>query len=145
MNDHTTSRRLPTNVKLLGWASLLNDVASEMIFPLLPRFLISVLGGSRLQLGAIEGAADSASSLVKLWSGGRSDRGGQTYEYNLFANGDAPAGTNAITTAPVFRNPATYDFRSRPDQPAVAGPYAAAGDIPPGIEWWLRKRAAESL
>ncbi|MDO8542148.1 MAG: right-handed parallel beta-helix repeat-containing protein [Opitutaceae bacterium] len=63
----------------------------------------------------------------------------------FFANGNAPAGTNAITTAPVFRNPATYDFRSRPDQPAVAGPYVASGDIPPGIEWWLRKRAAESL
>jgi MFS family permease len=34
------------------------------------------LGGNKFQLGVIEGAADSASSLVKLWSGGRSDRGG---------------------------------------------------------------------
>ncbi len=41
-------RRLPRNVKLLGWASLLNDVASEMIFPLLPQFLIGVLGGNRI-------------------------------------------------------------------------------------------------
>ncbi len=67
-------RRLPRNVKLLGWASLLNDVASEMIFPLLPQFLLGMLGGNKLQLGIIEGAADSIGSLVKLWSGGRSDR-----------------------------------------------------------------------
>ena len=76
INDRPAPRRLPQNVKLLGWASLLNDVASEMIFPLLPQFLISVLGGNRFYLGIIEGAADSASSLVKLWSGRQSDRGG---------------------------------------------------------------------
>lgn len=76
INDRPAPRRLPQNVKLLGWASLLNDVASEMIFPLLPQFLISVLGGNRFYLGIIEGAADSVSSLVKLWSGRQSDRGG---------------------------------------------------------------------
>jgi len=65
---------LPRNVKLLGWASCLNDVASEMIFPLLPQFLITVLGGNRFHLGIIEGVADSAASLLKLWSGARSDR-----------------------------------------------------------------------
>lgn len=66
--------RLPRNVKLVGWASCLNDIASEMIFPLLPQFLITVLGGNRFQLGVIEGVADSASSLLKLWSGAWSDR-----------------------------------------------------------------------
>jgi len=67
-------QRLPHNVKLLGWASCLNDIASEMIFPLLPQFLITVLGGNRFYLGIIEGVADSASSLLKLWSGALSDR-----------------------------------------------------------------------
>jgi MFS family permease len=79
--DHPPPQRLPRNVKLLGWASLLNDVASEMIFPLLPQFLITVLGGTKFQLGAIEGFADSVGSLVKLWSGGRSDRGGGRKKY----------------------------------------------------------------
>jgi len=65
---------LPRNVKLLGWASLLNDVASEMIFPLLPQFLLTVLGGNRFYLGIIEGAADSTASIIKLWSGWWSDR-----------------------------------------------------------------------
>ena len=65
---------LHRNVKLFGLASLLNNVASEMVVPVLPDFLIKVLGGSKAWLGAIEGAADSASSLVKLGSGGWSDR-----------------------------------------------------------------------
>jgi len=75
---------LPRNVKLLGWASLLNDVASEMIFPLLPRFLLKFLGGSEAWLGAIEGTADSVGSLVKLWSGGRSDRGAGRKRFVVF-------------------------------------------------------------
>ncbi|MCA9268431.1 MAG: MFS transporter [Planctomycetales bacterium] len=65
---------LPRNVKLLGWASCLNDIASEMIFPLLPQFLLTVLGGNRFYLGVIEGVADSVSSLLKLASGAWSDR-----------------------------------------------------------------------
>lgn len=72
-----TSKPLPHNVKLLGWASFLNDVASEIIYPLMPQFLITVLGGSRFHLGIIEGVADSAASLLKLWSGWWSDRAGR--------------------------------------------------------------------
>jgi MFS family permease len=68
---------LPRNVKVLGGASLLNDIASEMIVPLLPIFLMEHLGGNRAHLGAIEGAADSASSILKLYSGGWSDRAGR--------------------------------------------------------------------
>jgi MFS family permease len=72
--DRIPQRPLPRNVKVLGWVSFLNDVASEMIFPLLPQFLLTVLGGNRFSLGVIEGIVDSASSLVKLWSGSWSDR-----------------------------------------------------------------------
>lgn len=68
---------LPRNVKVLGFASLINDIASEMIFPLMPGFLLTVLGGNRFYLGVIEGAADSVASLLKLWSGGRSDQAGR--------------------------------------------------------------------
>ena len=72
-----TPSSLPRNVKLLGWASCLNDVASEMIYPLLPQFLISVLGGNRFHLGLIEGVAESTASLLKLLSGAWSDRAGK--------------------------------------------------------------------
>lgn len=75
---------LPRNVKVLGGTSLLNDVASEMIFPLLPAFLLTALGGNRFYLGVIEGVADSLASLLKLWSGGRSDRAGRRKGFVLF-------------------------------------------------------------
>src|SRR5262249_13983422 len=58
-----TRPALPANVKVLGLASLLNDIASEMIFPLLPNFLLTVLLGNRLYLGVVEGVADSVASL----------------------------------------------------------------------------------
>jgi MFS family permease len=71
-------------VKVLGLASLLNDVASEMIFPLLPTFLLTVLESGRAFLGFIEGAADSVASLLKLWSGGKSDQAGRRKSFVLF-------------------------------------------------------------
>jgi hypothetical protein len=64
---------LPRNVKLLGWASFANDVASETIVPLLPLVLKEV-GAGAFSLGLIEGAADAVASLLKLFSGGWSDR-----------------------------------------------------------------------
>jgi MFS family permease len=75
---------LPRNVKVLGWASCLNDVASEMIFPLLPPFVMSVLGGNEWHLGLIEGVADSASSLLKPWFGAMSDRAPRRKGFVLF-------------------------------------------------------------
>ena len=75
---------LPRNVKVLGMASLLNDVASEMIFPLLPGFLLTLLGGNKFLLGVIEGLADSVASLLKLWSGGLSDRAGRRKGFVVF-------------------------------------------------------------
>jgi sugar phosphate permease len=58
----------------LGTVSLLNDIASEMIFPLLPQFLIAAIGGNKFYLGVIEGVADTVASLLKVWSGAWSDR-----------------------------------------------------------------------
>ena len=78
------SRPLPRNVKVLGLASLLNDTASEMIYPLLPHFLLAVLLGNRFHLGVIEGVADAVASFVKLWSGGRSDQAGRRKGFIVF-------------------------------------------------------------
>ncbi len=77
-------RSLPRNVKVLGLASLINDIASEMIYPLLPHFLLTVLHGDLFRLGLIEGSADSVASLLKLWFGGRSDQSGRRKGYVLF-------------------------------------------------------------
>src|SRR6266704_2846940 len=68
------SSRLPRQVKLFGAVSLLNDFASEMIYPLLPAFLTGVLGAGPQALGALDGAAELAAALVKLAAGRLADR-----------------------------------------------------------------------
>jgi len=66
-------QRLRPQVILLGLVSLLNDSASEMIYPLLPVFLTSTLGATPLIVGLIEGAADALASILKLAAGWMSD------------------------------------------------------------------------
>ncbi|MER3481604.1 MAG: MFS transporter [Meiothermus sp.] len=66
--------RLPRAVYALGWVSLLMDIASEMVYPLLPLFLTTVLGASKTTVGLIEGVAEATSSLFKVAGGRISDR-----------------------------------------------------------------------
>ncbi len=73
-NSGGWSKGLSRNVVLLGFVSLLNDGASEMIYPLLPVFLTAVLGAGPAALGIIEGIAEATASLLKLYSGYLSDR-----------------------------------------------------------------------
>lgn len=63
----------PTVVKL-GVISFFTDVASEMLYPITPIFLTSVLGASLTYVGLIEGVAESIASLLKTYSGVWSDR-----------------------------------------------------------------------
>jgi MFS family permease len=65
---------LDPSVRTLGIVSLLNDAGSEMVYPLLPAFLLGTLGASPAALGMIEGTAEAVASLVKLVSGSISDR-----------------------------------------------------------------------
>ena len=67
-------RRLPRTVWLLGLISLVNDSASDMIYPLVPLYLTSVLMAGPKALGLIEGIAEAASSLLKLVAGVMADR-----------------------------------------------------------------------
>lgn len=69
-----TKQKINKNVLALGFVSFFNDVSSEMIYPLIPIFLASVLGASTILIGLIEGLAESVSSLWKLISGYYSDR-----------------------------------------------------------------------
>jgi MFS family permease len=69
-----TLRALPGTVWLLGVISLLNDSASELVYPLLPLYLATVLGAGPRALGLIEGAAEAAAALLKLVSGVWYDR-----------------------------------------------------------------------
>jgi MFS family permease len=65
--------KLPRTVVVLGFVSLLNDLASEMIVPLIPILLAAVLAAGPIALGAVEGVAEAIASFLKLWSGRRSD------------------------------------------------------------------------
>lgn len=62
------------NIIMLGITSLLTDISSEMVYPILPLFLVTVLGASPAILGLIEGIAESLASLLKVFSGYFSDK-----------------------------------------------------------------------
>jgi MFS family permease len=65
---------LPRTVWLLGLVSFFNDAASELVYPLVPIYLASVLMAGPKALGLIEGIAEATGSLLKLFSGVMSDR-----------------------------------------------------------------------
>jgi MFS family permease len=70
-------RSLPRAVWLLGLISLLNDAASELVYPLLPLFVATALAGGPFALGLVEGTAEATASLLKLVSGAWYDRVGR--------------------------------------------------------------------
>lgn len=81
INSTADTQKLPANVKLLGVTSLVNDIASEMIYPLLPDLLRGIMAASyeqvALAIGVIEGIAEAISSILKLFAGGWSDHTGR--------------------------------------------------------------------
>lgn len=62
------------NIIILGITSLLTDISSEMVYPILPLYLTTVLGVGPQVIGLIEGIAESIASLLKVFSGGLSDK-----------------------------------------------------------------------
>jgi MFS family permease len=70
-------RSIPGGVWALGLVSLLMDISSEMIHALLPIYLVTVLGASALTVGIIEGIAEAAALITKVFSGALSDRLGK--------------------------------------------------------------------
>lgn len=70
----TSLRTLPRTVVALGFVSFFTDLSSEMIYPLLPAFLVTVLGAGALALGTIEGIAESTAAVLKVFSGRWADR-----------------------------------------------------------------------
>jgi MFS family permease len=64
---------LPSNVFFLGLTSLFNDFSSDMVASVFPAFFISVLKTGAESLGLMEGIADAASNLIKIFSGRWSD------------------------------------------------------------------------
>jgi MFS-type transporter involved in bile tolerance (Atg22 family) len=65
---------LPRVVVVLGVVSLLTDVSSEMILPLLPSLLLGTMGATPILVGLVDGFADALSAVLKLVTGNLSDR-----------------------------------------------------------------------
>lgn len=70
-------QKIPKNVLTLGIVSFFNDLASEMIYPIVPLFLTSVLGVPVSVVGLIEGIAEGTASIAKFVFGYISDRVGK--------------------------------------------------------------------
>ncbi|MGB8337467.1 MAG: MFS transporter [Burkholderiales bacterium] len=76
--ENANKKRLPRTVVILGLVSFLNDLASEIVTPLIPIVLATLMSAGPVALGLVEGVADSVSAFIKLWSGRHSDwLGGQ--------------------------------------------------------------------
>lgn len=80
MDDHTSTKKnqgifagIRKNVLTLGVASFFTDISSEMLYPIIPIFLTTVLGAPMSVLGLIEGVAEAAASILKAISGWYSD------------------------------------------------------------------------
>jgi hypothetical protein len=60
-------RNIPRSIWALGFVSMFMDISSEMIHALLPIYLVTVLGASMIAVGFIEGIAEAAAMIVKIF------------------------------------------------------------------------------
>lgn len=86
-----TTHKLPPTVTGLAAVSGLNDAASEMVYPLLPAFIVGTLGGSAATLGALDGASDLAASMLRFISGKYADQRSKRGPLVVFGYGLAVA------------------------------------------------------
>lgn len=93
---------LPRAVWILSWVSFFADVSGEMIYPLLPLFLVGVLGSSRMELGIVEGAAVLIVAVMTAYAGFRSDRSGARVPWIRVGYGLPVLGKALIAVATVW-------------------------------------------
>ena len=73
-------RALPVGIWVLGFVSMFMDISSELIHSLLPILMVTVLGASMTTIGLVEGVAEAAAAITKVFSGVISDYlGGASY------------------------------------------------------------------
>src|ERR1051325_6457189 len=80
---------LTRNVVWLGVVSLLTDSASEVVMPLLPLYVTTVLHGGAIAVGVIEGVAEAVAAVLKLVSGSGADKLGRNRPFVLAGYGIA--------------------------------------------------------
>jgi MFS family permease len=98
---------------LIGWVSFFTDMASEMVYPLLPLFLTQVLGAGAMSRGVIEGAAEAANSALKILSGWWADRSHSPKKLVLLGYGIASAVRPLIALAQTWPQVLAIRFSDR--------------------------------
>lgn len=96
MRAEASGQSLPRAVWALGVTSLLMDTSSELIHGLLPVFLVVTLGASATALGMVEGIAEAAAQVSRVFSGWLSDALGRRKALAVMGYGLAAA------TKPLF-------------------------------------------
>ena len=66
-------RKLPKGIWVLGFVSMFMDTSSELVHSILPIFMATTLGASMVTIGIIEGVAEAAAAIIKVFSGVLSD------------------------------------------------------------------------
>ena len=74
MDKKSFLKGLTRNLIIVGFVSLFTDLSSQMVFPLIPLYLTTVLGAGAWVVGLVEGAAETTASLLKVFSGYWSDK-----------------------------------------------------------------------
>jgi len=80
------------NVIILGIVSFLTDISTEMVYPLVPLYLVTKLGVSPAIVGIIEGVAESTASLLRVFSGYISDLTGRRKPLAILGYGSSTIG-----------------------------------------------------
>ncbi|GHV27781.1 MFS transporter [Clostridia bacterium] len=71
-----TSKLIVSNIVILGLVSFFTDISTEMVYPIMPLYLTTMLGASPAIIGVIEGIAESLTAVLKLLSGMMADKFG---------------------------------------------------------------------
>jgi len=95
-------RALDPNVRAMGWVSLVADLSSEIVYPLFPIFVTTVLGAPVAVLGLIEGIAEGAATILRYPFGQWSDRLGRRRSFVFAGYGLSAAGKLVIALAGVW-------------------------------------------
>lgn len=124
---------LPRTVWLIGLISLLNDSASDMLYPLIPLYLSSVLMTGPRIMGLIEGMAEATASLLKLFSGVVVDRTQKSKPWIVVGYGLAGLGRPFIALANSWFWVLTIRFADRVGKGLRSSPRDAllAASVPP--------------
>ncbi len=97
-------RGITRNIFVLGLVSMFTDLSSQMVFPLIPLFMTTILGTGAHAVGIVEGSAETTASLLKVFSGYWSDRISRRKPFVLFGY------TLSSLTKPLFAVANTWFF-----------------------------------